>query len=99
MLDKEAEEATTQLEHLERAKAFSVWSTLRDMFSTSNTTFTDISMHPSDNYDGVEGTNNRNSDEPFAVEMKTQGVGRKRDKQTIEDDVNSPLARNSDSEV
>ncbi len=94
-MDKEADDATKNLDNLMRAKSFSVWTTIREMFSPPS--FIDLSAHATETYTDLEGRADRETGQ-LVVEMKdrTSNTGRHRNDRIPEDDVASPLARASE---
>lgn len=94
LLDNEANDATIQLDTIMQAKSFSVWSTIREIFSVNDPNFIDLSWQA--------GDHDSPSNSEYAIEMKdrnnnTNNRGtRIRDTQS-DDDVDSPLAQNADS--
>lgn len=89
-MDHEADAASTKLDHFMRAKSFSVWNAIRDIFDLNQIQFGDGDRDPthlSTENPGVE-LNGRN---PTA-----QAPQRLRD-ESSDDDVDSPLANDVDS--
>lgn len=91
-MDHEADAASTKLDHFMRAKSFSVWNAIRDIFDLNQIQFGDGDRDPthlSTENPGVElHTRNPTAQAPQ--------LARQRD-ESSDDDVDSPLANNVDS--
>lgn len=97
LLDKEADDAATQLDQLMKAKSFSIITSLREMFQSphhlskgtklSNETYIDVEVAPDSDNNGQ------------FVEMKSANAAvsrREKERNVIDDDVDSPLAHISE---